>query len=160
MIRNFFSFKFLSLSNKLFGNLSAIMLSLLIVGIIYALVISPPDHVQGDSVRIMYIHVPSSFIGLGCFGLIGLLSVCNLIFRIIFLSLIAKSLAAIGLIFTVISILTGSMWGKPTWGVWWAWDARLTSMLILLFFYIAYILSWKILIVQFVIKIRQENILN
>jgi len=145
MIRNFFSFKFLSLSNKLFGNLSAIMLSLLIVGIIYALVISPPDHVQGDSVRIMYIHVPSSFIGLGCFGLIGLLSVCNLIFRIIFLSLIAKSLAAIGLIFTVISILTGSMWGKPTWGVWWAWDARLTSMLILLFFYIAYILSWKII---------------
>ena len=91
----------------------------------------------------MYVHVPSSFIALSCFGLIGLASICSLVFKIKFMPLLAKSLAPIGFIFSIISILTGSLWGKPTWGVWWVWDARLTSMLILLFFYIAYILAWK-----------------
>ena len=91
----------------------------------------------------MYVHVPSSFIALGCFALIGIASFFNLIFKIKFMPLIAKSLAPIGLIFCLISIVTGSLWGKPTWGIWWVWDARLTSMLVLLIFYIAYILCWK-----------------
>ena len=91
----------------------------------------------------MYVHVPSSFIALGCFGFIGVASICNLIFKIKLMSLLTKSLAPIGCIFSLISIVTGSFWGKPTWGVWWVWDARLTSMAILFLFYIAYILTWK-----------------
>ncbi len=145
MIKNFLSFKILSLTNKFFGNLIALMFAILSIGIVYALFISPPDHIQGDSVRIMYVHVPSSFIALGCFAFIGFASICNLIFKIKFISLMARSLAIIGLIFNLISIVTGSLWGKPTWGTWWAWDARLTSMLILLFFYLAYIFSWKLI---------------
>ena len=92
---------------------------------------------------LMYSHVPSSFIALGCFGFIGIASILNLIFRIKFVSLMAKSLAPVGCIFSLISIVTGSLWGKPTWGIWWVWDARLTSMGILLLFYLAYIFTWK-----------------
>ena len=119
------------------------MILIIFLGLIYALFISPEDYIQGDSVRIMYVHVPSSFIALGSFALIGIASILNLIFKIKFMPLIAKSLAPIGIIFTLISIVTGSLWGKPTWGVWWAWDARLTSMLILFCFYLAYIFTWK-----------------
>tara|TARA_Y100001970_G_scaffold204690_1_gene249256 strand:- start:1749 stop:2450 length:702 start_codon:yes stop_codon:yes gene_type:complete len=143
MIKNFLSFKILSLNNKFFSNLTFLMIAVLSVGIAYALFFSPPDIIQGDSARIMYVHVPSSFIALGLFGFIGFASLCNLIFKIKFISLMAKSFALIGLIFTLISIITGSIWGKPTWGTWWAWDARLTSMLILFIFYIVYILTWK-----------------
>ena len=119
------------------------MIVIVFLGLIYALFISPQDHIQGDSVRIMYVHVPSSFIALGSFALIGIASILNLIFKIKFMPLIAKSVAPIGIIFTLISIVTGSLWGRPTWGVWWAWDARLTSMLILFCFYLAYIFTWK-----------------
>ena len=91
----------------------------------------------------MYVHVPSSFIALGFFGFIGIASILNLIFKIKFVSLMAKSLAPIGCIFSLISIVTGSLWGKPTWGIWWVWDARLTSMAILLLFYLTYIFIWK-----------------
>ena len=118
---------------------------ILSIGLVEALFLSNEDYLQKDSVRIMYVHVPSSFMALGCFGFIGLASICNLIFKIKFMSLLAKSLAPIGFIFALISIVTGSLWGKPTWGVWLVWDARLTSMTILLFFYIAYILTWKML---------------
>ena len=119
------------------------MILIFFVGLMYALFISPPDYIQGDSVRIMYVHVPSSFIALGFFGFIGIASILNLIFKIKFVSLMAKSLAPIGCIFSLISIVTGSLWGKPTWGIWWVWDARLTSMAILLLFYLAYIFIWK-----------------
>ena len=143
MIKNFLSFKILSLNNKFFSNLTFLMIAVLSVGIAYALFFSPPDIIQGDSARIMYVHVPSSFIALGLFGFIGFASLCNLIFKIKFMPLLAKSLAPIGFVFSIISIVTGSLWGVPTWGTWWVWDARLTSMLILLIFYIAYILTWK-----------------
>ncbi len=145
MLKNFFPNKIISLSNKVLDNLIAIMLLIFFIGVIYSLIISPPDYIQGDSVRIMYVHVPSSFIALGCFSFIGIASILNLIFRIKFASLMAKSLAPVGLIFSIISITTGSLWGKPTWGVWWAWDSRLTSMFILVLFYLAYILVWKFL---------------
>jgi heme exporter protein C len=94
----------------------------------------------------MYVHVPSSFIALVIFGFMGVASICNLVFKIKLMPLIAKSLAPVGCIFSLISIVTGSLWGKPTWGTWWVWDARLTSMVVLLLFYIAYILSWKFLV--------------
>ena len=143
MFKNFFPNKILSLNNKLINSLLLSMILIFFVGLIYALFLSPPDYVQGDSVRIMYVHVPSSFIALGFFGFIGIASILNLIFKIKFVSLMAKSLAPIGCIFSLISIVTGSLWGKPTWGIWWVWDARLTSMAILLLFYLAYIFTWK-----------------
>ena len=143
MFKYFLPNKIVSSNNKLIINLLIIMILLILVGLLYALFISPPDYIQGDSVRIMYVHVPSSFIALGLFGFIGIASILNLIFKIKFVSLIAKSLAPIGCIFSLISIVTGSLWGKPTWGVWWVWDARLTSMTILLLFYLAYIFTWK-----------------
>ena len=143
MFKNFFPNKIISLNKNFFNRSTLIMTLIIFVGLIYALFISPPDHVQGDSVRIMYVHVPSSFIALSCFGLIGVASIFSLIFKIKLFPLMAKSLAPIGFIFALISIVTGSLWGKPTWGIWWVWDARLTSMLILLAFYIAYICIWK-----------------
>tara|TARA_Y100000590_G_scaffold44694_1_gene47500 strand:+ start:4094 stop:4807 length:714 start_codon:yes stop_codon:yes gene_type:complete len=143
MLKNIFPSKILSLSNRFINNLVVLLILVLIVGFVYAFILSPPDYIQGDSVRIMYVHVPSSIIALTCFGFIGIASIFNLIFKIKILSLIGKSLAPVGFIFSLVSIVTGSLWGKPTWGTWWAWDARLTSMLILLIFYIAYILVWK-----------------
>ena len=143
MFKKFFPNRILSLTNAKINSLVALLIIVVIVGIIYSLLISPPDYIQGDSVRIMYVHVPSSFIALGCFGFIGIASICNLIFKIKLMSLLTKSLAPIGCIFSLISIITGTFWGKPTWGIWWVWDARLTSMAILFFFYIAYILTWK-----------------
>ena len=143
MFRNFFPSKILSLTNNTINSLVILLVIVVFTGLIYSLLISPPDYIQGDSVRIMYVHVPSSFIALGCFGFIGIASICNVIFKIKFMPLIAKSLAPIGCVFSLISIVTGSFWGKPTWGIWWVWDARLTSMVILFLFYIAYILTWK-----------------
>jgi len=143
MFKNFFPNKILSLDNKLINGLLFLMILIVLVGLVYALFISPPDYIQGDAVRIMYVHVPSSFIALGCFGFIGIASILNLIFRIKFVSLMAKSLAPVGCIFSLVSIVTGSLWGKPTWGIWWVWDARLTSMVILFLFYLAYIFTWQ-----------------
>jgi len=143
MFKNFFPNKILFSANKIINNLIVLLFIVLTIGLAYSLLISPPDYIQGDSVRIMYVHVPSSFIALGSFGLIGLASICNLVFKIKLMPLIGKSLAPVGCIFAIISIVTGSLWGKPTWGTWWVWDARLTSMVILLVFYVAYILTWK-----------------
>mgnify|MGYP001254472751 CR=1 FL=1 len=143
MFKNFLPNKILSLSSKTINNLIFFLVVIFITGIIYSLLISPPDYIQGDSVRIMYVHVPSSFISLGCFGFISMASICNLVFKIKFMPLLAKSIAPIGCIFALISIVTGSLWGKPTWGTWWVWDARLTSMFVLFLFYIAYIFVWK-----------------
>ena len=145
MFRFFLPNKILHLPSKLLANLISLLIVVSIIGIIYSIFISPPDYIQGDSVRIMYIHVPSSLFGIFCFALMGILSILNLIFKIKFLPLISKSIAPVGCIFSSISIVTGSIWGKPTWGTWWAWDARLTSMLILFFFYIAFILVWKLI---------------
>ena len=114
MFKNFFPNKILSLSNKVFNGLVILLIIVMVIGLAYSLILSPPDYIQGDSVRIMYVHVPSSFIALGCFGLIGLASICNLVFKIKFISLLAKSIAPIGCIFSLISIATGSLWGKPT----------------------------------------------
>jgi len=106
--------------------------------------LSPPDYLQSDSVRIMYVHVPSAWVSLGIFSTIAFLSIGNFIFKNKNFSLIAKSLAPSGLVFNIIALVTGAIWGKPTWGTFWAWDARITSMLILALFYGMYILSWKI----------------
>ncbi len=143
MLKFFLPKRILSSNNKLINNLVFLMLLIIIIGLIYALFLSPPDYIQGDSVRIMYVHVPASILSLGFFGFIGIASILNLVFKIKFVSLMAKSIAPIGCIFALISIITGSLWGKPTWGVWWVWDARLTSMLVLFFFYLTYIFLWN-----------------
>jgi heme exporter protein C len=143
MLKNLFPNKILSFSNKLFSFLISLMLLFVFVGLIFALFLSPSDFTQGNSVRIMYVHVPASFMALGCFAFMGIASICALIFKIKILPLMAKSLAPVGSVFALISIVTGSLWGKPTWGTWWVWDARLTSMLILFIFYITYISVWK-----------------
>mgnify|MGYP000988180991 CR=1 FL=1 len=143
MVKDLFPNNILSLSNKVFETLVVLLVLVITLGLIYALFISPPDYIQGNSVRIMYVHVPASFLALACFGFIGIISAAALIFKIKIFPFIAKSLAPVGFIFSVISIVTGSLWGKPTWGAWWAWDARLTSMMVLVFFYIIYIAVWK-----------------
>ena len=114
------------------------------IGLIEALFLSPEDYIQSHSVRIMYVHVPSAWISLGIFSLIALLSVGSFILKNKNFSLMAKSLAPSGFVFNIIALVTGSIWGKPTWGTWWAWDARITSMLILVLFYSMYILAWRI----------------
>jgi len=121
-----------------------IFIVVLSIGLVEALFISPEDYIQSHSVRIMYVHVPSAWISLGIFSLIALLSVGSFIFKNKNFSLIAKSLAPSGFVFNIIALVTGSIWGKPTWGTWWAWDARITSMLILVLFYSMYILAWRI----------------
>ena len=93
----------------------------------------------------MYVHVPSSLIALSSFALISIASILDMVFKIKYMPLIGKSIAPVGFLFTLISIITGSLWGKPTWGIWWVWDARLTSMLILLFFYFFYIITWMLI---------------
>ncbi len=145
MFKNFFPSKILKLTNKTINNLVFFLIIISVIGLVYSLVLSPADYIQGDSVRIMYVHVPSSFIAIGTFGIIGTASIINLVFKNKITPLIAKSLSSVGFLFAIISIITGSLWGKPTWGIWWVWDARLTSMLILLLFYISYILTWKVI---------------
>ena len=121
-----------------------IFILVLSIGLLEALVLSPEDYIQSHSVRIMYVHVPAAWISIGIFSIIGFLSFGVLLLKIKNFSLIAKSLAPSGLVFNIVALVTGSIWGKPTWGTWWAWDARITSMLILALFYIIYILAWRI----------------
>jgi heme exporter protein C len=120
-------------------------LSLVIFGLILSLFLSPADYLQGDTVRIMYIHVPSSWLALQIYAVMCVCGFIALIFKNRVFTLITKSIAPIGFTFSLISLFTGSIWGQPTWGTFWTWDARLTSMLVLVIFYIAYILTWKII---------------
>ena len=123
-----------------------LLLFILVVslGLTEALILSPEDYKQSHSVRIMYVHVPAAWISLGIFSTITILSIVGYIFKIKNFFLISKSLAPSGFVFNVIALVTGSIWGKPTWGTWWAWDARITSMLILAFFYLMYLIAWRI----------------
>jgi heme exporter protein C len=114
------------------------------VGLTEALILSPEDYKQSDAVRIMYVHVPGAWISLGIFSVITLLSISGFIFKNKNFFLISKSLAPSGFAFNIIALVTGAIWGKPTWGTWWAWDARITSMLILALFYAMYLISWRI----------------
>ena len=114
------------------------------IGLTEALILSPEDYKQSDAVRIMYVHVPAAWISLGIFSSITFLSISGFIFKNKNFFLIAKSLAPSGFVFNIIALVTGSIWGKPTWGTWWAWDARITSMLILALFYAMYLISWRI----------------
>ena len=134
----------LQIINKIQKLVFALFVIVLMLGLIEALILSPEDYKQSDSVRIMYVHVPSAWISLGIFSVISILSFGVFIFKNKNFSLITKSLAPSGFVFSIIALVTGSIWGKPTWGTWWAWDARITSMLLLSIFYLLFILSWII----------------
>tara|TARA_Y100000591_G_scaffold72147_1_gene59973 strand:- start:657 stop:1361 length:705 start_codon:yes stop_codon:yes gene_type:complete len=141
---NFFSFaNIIIYIDKFIKFINSVFFVALLIGLSFALILSPIDYLQGDTVRIMYVHVPSAWIGLAVFSLLALSTILNYLFKIKNLFIFIKSLAPIGLLFTCLAIVTGSLWGKPTWGTWWAWDARLTSMLVLMAFYILYIFSIK-----------------
>ncbi len=144
MLKNFNPNKAFFLTTKILKTLFFIFIIILIIGLTESLWISPEDYKQSHSVRIMYVHVPSAWISLGIFAFIGILSLFNFIFKNKNFSLIAKSLSTSGFVFCIIALVTGSIWGYPTWGTWWVWDARITSMLLLSIFYLMYILSWKV----------------
>ena len=122
----------------------ALFVVVISIGLTEALILSPEDYKQSHSVRIMYVHVPAAWITLGIFSTITFLSTIGYIFKVRNFFLISKSLAPSGFVFIIIALVTGSLWGKPTWGTWWAWDARITSMLILALFYGMYLLAWRI----------------
>ncbi len=130
---------------KLINFINSIFFLLLLVALTFALILSPPDYLQGDSVRIMYVHVPAAWIGLASFTCIALISILNYLFKIKNLFIVTKNIAPIGLMFTCIAIITGSLWGQPTWGTFWVWDARITSMLVLAFFYFIFIIIHKLI---------------
>ena len=134
----------LKIINKTQKFVLIIFLVIITIGLVEALILSPEDYKQSDSVRIMYVHVPAAWISLGIFSLIAVLSFGILVFKNKNFSLITKSLAPSGFVFNIIALVTGSIWGKPTWGTWWAWDARITSMLLLAFFYLMFLLSWRV----------------
>ena len=144
MFKYFEPNKLFSITSKAPKYVFLLFIIILSIGLTEALILSPEDYQQSHSVRIMYVHVPSAWISLGTFSAIAVLSFLILFFKNKPSILIAKSLAPSGLVFSIIALVTGSIWGKPTWGTWWAWDARITSMLILCLFYFIYIIAWRI----------------
>ena len=130
--------RFMALSGRLIAPLGALTAVVMVVGLYYALIASPPDYQQGETVRIMYIHVPSAWLSLFVYSVMAVASAVALIFRHPIADVCAKSAAPIGAAFTFLALVTGSLWGEPMWGTWWVWDARLTSVLILFFIYLGY----------------------
>ena len=144
MFKYFEPSKIFSITSRAPKYVLFLFIIILSIGLTEALILSPEDYKQSHSVRIMYVHVPAAWISLGIFSVITILSIVGYIFKLRNFFLIAKSLAPSGLVFNIIALVTGSIWGKPTWGTWWAWDARITSMLILALFYLMYLLAWRI----------------
>jgi len=115
-----------------------IALITLIAGLWFGLLASPPDYQQGETVRIMYVHVPAAWMAMFCYSAMAGASAVALVWRHAVAHVTARATAPIGAAFTFLALVTGSLWGKPMWGTWWVWDARLTSVLILFFLYLGY----------------------
>ena len=135
--------RFLRITDAVLPWSAALTIVLLALGLYYGLWASPVDYQQGATVRIMYIHVPAAWMGMMIYSLMAIASAVALIWRHPLADLIAKAAAPIGASFTFICLVSGSLWGAPTWGTWWVWDARLTSVLILFFLYLGYIAIWQ-----------------
>jgi len=131
--------RFLRFSRRVLPWTKAIAAILILVGGVWALFIAPPDKHQGETVRIMYVHVPSAWMALFCYLCLAGSSAAALIWRHPLGHVLARAAAPIGACFTLLALATGSLWGKPMWGAYWVWDARLTSVLILFFLYLGYI---------------------
>jgi len=132
--------KFQELSDNVYPWINILAFVFILLGLYYSFFNSPPDYLQGETVRIMYIHVPSAWLSLMIYSSMGICSIISLIWKHTLADIISRSCAPIGASFTLVTLITGSIWGKPTWGTWWVWDARLTSELILLFIYLGHII--------------------
>ncbi len=128
--------KFEVFSNFLFKPLITLSILFLFIGLVFAFLLSPDDYQQGSTVRIMYIHVPSAWLALMTYLVMTIYSIIALAFRMPFGFIVNTAVAPIGAIFTLVCIISGSLWGKPMWGTWWVWDARLTSVAVLFFVYL------------------------
>lgn len=126
---------FYQISSKLLPWLSILSVALLITGVVWGLAFAPMDFKQGNSFRIIYIHVPAAFLSLAGYYLMAIAGAIFLIWRMKMAEIILRVAAPIGAVMTFLSLVTGAIWGKPTWGTWWVWDARITSMLVLFFLY-------------------------
>jgi len=135
--------RFMRLSNALLPWSVGLAVVLIGVGLYLGLVVAPADYQQGESVRIMFVHVPAAWMALFVYTGMAISSATGLIWKHPVADLIAKSSAPIGAAFTFIALATGSLWGQPMWGTWWVWDARLTSVLVLFFLYIGYMALWQ-----------------
>jgi heme exporter protein C len=131
--------RFLRIARVLTPLLTLAGLATVAAGLWIGLFASPPDYQQGDSVRIMYVHVPAAWLASGGYLGLAVASAVALVWRHPLAAIAARAIAPVGALFTAICLVTGSLWGKPTWGTYWVWDARLTSMLVLLFLYIGYL---------------------
>ena len=132
--------RFQELSDNVYPLINFLAFFFILIGLYYSFFNSPPDYLQGETVRIMYIHVPSAWLSLMIYSSMGICSIISLIWKHTLADIISRSCAPIGASFTLVTLITGSIWGKPTWGTWWVWDARLTSELILLFIYLGHII--------------------
>ena len=135
--------RFLSFSARALPWLGGATAILLAAGLYLAFFVAPPDYQQGDSVRIMFIHVPSAWLSMAGYGLMAAAALGTLVWRHPLADVTQKAAAPIGAAFTFLALLTGSIWGKPMWGTWWVWDARLTSELVLLLVYLGLIALWQ-----------------
>ena len=124
--------RFNNLVNLIIKPLFYVSLISLFIGLIFSLLLSPNDYQQGSSVRIMYVHVPAAWLSLLTFFIMTVYSIIGLTFKMPYCFIVNSAVAPIGAVFTLICLITGSLWGKPMWGTWWVWDARLTSVAILL----------------------------
>lgn len=131
--------RFLRLARPLTPVLGWLGAALLIYGGYAGLYLTPPDYLQGESVRILYVHVPAAWLAMGGWTGIAIASISQLVWRHPLAAIAARAVAVPGALFTAICLITGSIWGRPTWGTWWEWDGRMTSMLVLFFLYIGYI---------------------
>jgi heme exporter protein C len=132
--------RFFTRIERIFIPLLALLFPItLCTGLYYALFYSPPDYQQGEMVRVMYVHVPSAWMSLGIYSFMAACSFSSLVWKTRLSYLLSVAAAPIGATFALITLITGSIWGKPIWGTWWVWDARLTSMLVLFIIYISYI---------------------
>ncbi len=132
--------KFQRLSEKIYPWISYGGLLMLSIGLYFSFFLSPPDYLQGQTVRIMYVHVPSAWLSVQIYLIMAICSFISIVYKHSLADIVARSSAPIGACFTLITLITGSIWGKPTWGTWWVWDARLTSELVLFFIYLGHIL--------------------
>ena len=132
--------KFQKLTEKIQPVAISLSFLFLFLGLFYSFFASPPDYLQGETVRIMYVHVPCAWFSLMIYSVIAICSFISIIFKHTLADIISRSCAPIGACFTLATLLTGSIWGKPTWGTWWVWDARLTSELVLLIIYLGLII--------------------
>ena len=131
--------RFLRIARPATAWLLWIGLALSIAGAVIGLAVTPPDYLQGETVRILYIHVPTAWLGMAGWGAIAAASFSQIVWRHPLAAVAGRAAAPVGATFAALCLITGSIWGRPTWGTWWEWDGRLTSMLILFFLYLGYI---------------------